>query len=72
MASKIDKITKLFDEVEHKNRGVTYWTERNRPAVVQIIGQLKTGQLYCMDNRWPNPFSPGSDPLVFKVFYLIK
>jgi hypothetical protein len=42
MGSKIDKITRLFDKVEHlKNWGVACWTERNRPVVVQIIGQLK-------------------------------
>jgi hypothetical protein len=42
VGSKIDKITRLFDKVKHlKNRRVAYWTERNRPVVVQIIGQLK-------------------------------
>jgi hypothetical protein len=42
MGSKIDKITKLFDEVKHlKNWGITYWTKRNRPMVAPILGQLK-------------------------------
>jgi hypothetical protein len=42
MGNKICKVTKLFDGVvQLKNRGVTYWPERNRPAVVRIIRELK-------------------------------
>jgi len=42
MRSKIDKITKISDSVEHpKNQGVTYWAENNIPLFVPIIVQLK-------------------------------
>jgi hypothetical protein len=42
MESKIDKITKISDSVEHaKNQGVTYWAENNMPLFVQIIDQLQ-------------------------------
>jgi len=42
VGNKIYKITKLFDRVvQFKNRGVTYWAERNGPAVVRIIRELK-------------------------------
>jgi hypothetical protein len=36
--SKIVKITRIFVKVElFKNRGVTYWAEKNGPAVIRII-----------------------------------
>ena len=39
VGSKIDKITRIFDKVENiKNRGVTYWPEKNGPTVIRIIG----------------------------------
>ena len=42
MRSKIDKITKISDSVEHpKNRGVTYWAENDMPLLVPIIDQLQ-------------------------------
>jgi hypothetical protein len=42
MRSKIDKIAKISDSIEHpKNRGVTYWAENNMPLFVQIIDQLQ-------------------------------
>jgi len=42
MRSKIDKITKKSDSVEHpKNQGITYYAENNMPLFVQIIGQLQ-------------------------------
>jgi hypothetical protein len=39
VGSKIDKITRIFDEVEYiKNRWVTYWAEKNGgPIVIRII-----------------------------------
>ena len=38
MGIKIDKITRIFDKVEYiKNRGVTYWAEKNGPIVIRII-----------------------------------
>ena len=38
MGSKIDRIAKIFDSVEHpKNRGVTYWAKNIMPLFVQII-----------------------------------
>jgi hypothetical protein len=38
VGSKIDKITRIFDNVENiKNRGVTYWAEKNGPTVIRII-----------------------------------
>jgi len=41
MGSKIDKIIKLFDEVEHlENWEVTSWTKRIGPPVVHIIDQF--------------------------------
>jgi hypothetical protein len=43
--NKIEKIIKLFVKLEHlKNQEVIYWAERNRPTVVWIIEQLKSGQ----------------------------
>jgi hypothetical protein len=42
MTSKIDKIAKISDSIEHpKNRGVTYWAEDKMPLFVQIIDQLQ-------------------------------
>jgi len=42
MGSKIDKIVKISDGVEHpKNQDVTYWAKNNMPLFVQIIDQLK-------------------------------
>jgi hypothetical protein len=42
VGNKIYKITELFDRVvQLKNWGVTYWAERNGPAVVWIIRELK-------------------------------
>jgi hypothetical protein len=38
MGSKRDKITGIFDKVEHiKNWGVTHWAEKNGLTVIQII-----------------------------------
>jgi len=76
MGNKIYKITKLFDRVvQLKNRGITYWAERNGLVVVWIIRELKNRFLLpvnYLDNRWPTPFSPISDPSVFEVVYLTK
>ena len=42
MRSKIDKIAKISDNVEHpKNRGVTYQAENYMPLLVQIIDRLQ-------------------------------
>jgi hypothetical protein len=42
MRSKIDKIAKISDSVEHpKNQGVTYWAENDMPLFVPIIDQLQ-------------------------------
>jgi hypothetical protein len=42
MGSKIDKITKISDSIEHpKNQGVIYWAKNNMPLSVQIIDQLQ-------------------------------
>jgi hypothetical protein len=42
MGSKIDKIPKISDSVEHsKDRGVTYWVENDMPLFAQIIDQLQ-------------------------------
>jgi hypothetical protein len=72
MGSKIDKIIKLFDEVEHlENWEVTSWTKRIGPPVVHIIDRVFKLPNY-LDNHWPIPFGPISDPLVFEVFYLVK
>ena len=36
--SKMAKITRIFDNVELlKDRGVTYWAEKNGPMVIKII-----------------------------------
>jgi hypothetical protein len=38
---KIDEITKVFGKLEHlKNRGVTFWSEKNQLLVAQIFDQL--------------------------------
>jgi hypothetical protein len=38
MGSKTDRITRIFDKVEHiKNQGVTYWAEKNGLTVIWII-----------------------------------
>jgi hypothetical protein len=80
MGSKIDKITKMSDSVEHpKNWGVTYWAKNNMPLFVQIIDQLQKPVFWpvfltanYLDNYWPILFGPISDPSAFNVFYLIK
>jgi hypothetical protein len=36
--SKIEKITGIFDKVEHiKTQGITYWAEKNGPTFIWII-----------------------------------
>jgi hypothetical protein len=36
--SKIDKITRIFENVENiKDQGVTYWAKKNGPTVIWII-----------------------------------
>jgi len=80
MGSKIDKIAKIFDSVEHpKNRGVTYWAKNIMPLFVQIIDQLQKPVFWPLfltvnypDNCWPVLFGLISDPSVFNVFYLVK
>jgi hypothetical protein len=42
VGSKIDKIIKIFDNVENiKYRGVTYWAKKNGPTVIRIISGQK-------------------------------
>jgi hypothetical protein len=42
MRSKIDKITKISDNVEYpKNQGVTYWAENYMPLFGQVIDWLQ-------------------------------
>ncbi len=54
MGNKIPKTTGIFDDVDHpKNRGVTYWAERNGPLVDHISQVSRcvvfgAGQKNCM------------------------
>jgi len=42
MRSKMDKITKISDSLEHlKNRVVTYWAKNYMPLFIQIMDQLQ-------------------------------
>jgi len=42
MGSKIGKITKISDSVEHpENQLVNYWAENSMTLIVQIIDQLQ-------------------------------
>jgi len=72
---KIDKITKIFDSIEHpKNRGVTYWDENHVPLSIHQLPKPVFLPVFFtanyLDNRWPNLFGSISDPPVFYVFYI--
>ena len=74
---KIDKITKIFDSIEHpKNRGVTYWDENHVPLSIHQLPKPVFLPVFFtanyLDNRWPNLFGSISDPPVFYVFYIVK
>jgi len=77
----LGRVGKCSERFVHRSR-VSEYTSRARgssSAVVQIIRELKKQSknwflqpINYLDNQWPTPFGPISDPSVSEVFYLTK